>query len=386
MKRRYIGPVAGICALFLLTGCGGTPAAGTRELRIAVTGDREVYDYDPSILKAVELAVDECGALYAAEGWRISCETADDDSVYDRGVTQAAALAGDGGGTAILGTHNFSIVDMAAELASQNGALYVAFNGCNDAVTAKGYQTVFSNVYGAARSGAAMGAYAAGAPDIRRVAVYSSAVSYEPDWVRAFCRALSGQGARVVDCAGTATDYNEFRSVAERWKLLGVDTVLILEYYADDAYDAAEWLHGLMPGVRLLGDSSFDYEARLEASAEAVEGLVIPDVLPAGGGRALAEFETRYAQRYGETPSRWAAHAYDTVRMVADTAVGCGSAAGADVAAALHGEDGYVGLCGPVRFDDGGALSGGEQRLLVCRDGAFIELTEEDGADGETGE
>lgn len=375
-KRTYIFLALLLCAL-LLCGCGAAPAGG-RELVIAVTGDREVYDYDPSILNAVDLAVDECNALYAGDGWQVSWETTDDDSVYDRGVTQAAALARRDDVTAILGTHSFSIVDLAAELASQNGKLYVAFNGCNDGVTAGGYGKVFANVYGAQQSGAAMGRYAAGQTAIRRVAVYSSTVSYEQNWVRAFCRELGAGGARVVDCVGTATDYEEFRVTAERWKLLGVDTVLVLEYYADDAYNAAEWLRELLPGVRLLGDSSFDYEARLHESAQAVEGLVIPDVLPLEAANATEQFTERYLERYGEEPSRWATHAYDTVRMVADTAVAAGSADPAKIAAALHGEEGYTGVCGTVRFDAGGALEGGGQRLLVCRDGVFTELTREE--------
>lgn len=374
-RKKFLAPV--LCAaLLLLPSC----AAGSgRDIRLAVTGDREVYDYDPSILNAVDLAVDECGSLYAGDGWRISAETVDDGSVYDVGVTQAAALAEDPGVTAILGTHNFAIADMAAELASQNGVLYAAFNGCDDAVTAGDYRTVLSNVYNAAQCGAAMGRYVAQASGLTRLAVYSSSVGYETDWIRAFCRALEGGAAQVVDCVGTAADGAEFRADARRWRQLGVDGVLVLEYYADDAYAAAQWLHDQLPQAKLLGDSSFDYQARLSQSADAVEGLVIVDVLPSDGENGMADFRARYRERYGATPSRWAAHAYDTVRMLVDTAVAQDTTDAAVIADALRAEPGYAGVCGTLRFDAGGALTGGEPGLLVCRNGAFTALTGEEG-------
>ncbi len=376
-NRKYAGVrwIAMLCAMvLLLSGCS-TSDQTNRQIQLAITGDQEVYAYDDSIFHAIDMAVEDCNDLYAAQGYHVSYQTSDDGSVYDKGVTQASDFAKNANITAILGTHNFTILDMAAEIAQQQNKLLVTFNGCNDSVTQKGYSMVVDNVFGAAQSGATMADYVNQTPEIQHIAIYNSSVSYEQDWIQAFIRGLGDGGAQVVDCAGTATSANDFAVMAERWRTLQVDTVLILEYYAADAFYAAETLHQIFPNIRLLGDSSFDYDAMLQESGEVAEGLVIPDVLMYGEGNAIAAFNQRYADKYGKAPSRWAVHAYDTVRMIADTAVAIGSTDSVKIAEALHREEGYQGVCGLVTFDENGQLVGSQQRLLVCKNGKFVALT-----------
>ncbi len=373
-KCAYVRWIAVLCAILLLSGCGAAAPANL-QIQLAITGDQEVYDYDDSIFHAIDMAVEDCNDLYATEGYHVSYQTSDDGSVYDKGVTQASDFAKNPNITAILGTHNFTILDMAAEIAQQQNKLMVTFNGCNDGVTQKGYSMVVNNVFGAAQSGATMANYVNQTPEIQHIAIYNSSVGYERDWMQAFHRGLANGSAQVVDCVGTATSANDFAVMAERWRALQVDTVLILEYYAADAFYAAETLHQVLPNLRLLGDSSFDYDEMLQESSNVVEGLVIPDVLMYGEGNTIDAFNQRYLEKFGKSPSRWAAHAYDTVRMIADTAVKIGSTDSVKIAAALHQEEGYQGVCGLVAFDDGGQLVGSQQRLLVCKNGRFVALT-----------
>lgn len=345
-----------------------------RDIRLGITGDKEVYDYDVSIFNAIDMAVEDCNDLYATKGYHVSYETSDDDSVYDVGVAQASTFAKEKKITAILGTHNFTIVDMAAELAHQQNKLMLAYNGCNQSVTDMGYTTVFCNVFGAEQSGATLAEYVNLNEEIQRIAIYNSSVGYELDWIKSFMRGLQKSGGQVVDCVGTATNANDFAVMVDRWKTLQVDTVLILEYYAADAYAAAETLHQMLPELRLLGDSSFDYDAKLQESGDVVEGLIIPDVLLSGAGNSIDAFNKRYLEKYGQEPSRWAAHAYDTVRMIVDTAVEIESTDSEIIAEALHREKGYEGVCGTFKFDAKGKMINCKQRLLICNGGKFVAL------------
>lgn len=355
----------------ILTGSAGcAPVQENRQVFIGIMGDKEMYDYDSSILNAVTMAVEDVNEQYT--DLYTSVEYYDDGTIYERGVQQASALVNDDKITAVLGTHSYIIMDMAAELANQEDKLMIAFNGCNDNLLSKGYPTVFCNLYGAGQSGQTLAEYVATQPDISRIAVYSGAVSYEPDFVSAFAHTLTGLSASIVDCAPTVTDAQEFETLASRWRALDVDAILIVQYYAEDSFQAAETFSRLLPEARLMGDSSFDYRELLAEYSVQTEGLVIPEVLLASQDTS---FDTRYMQRYGTKPSRWAAHAYDSVRMIVDTAANIDSTDSQAIAQTLHEENGYQGVNGVYQFDQNGKLKSGDQRMLICQAGSFVPLS-----------
>lgn len=372
-KKRICAVLLAAAALFCMGGCEASSDAGGT-IRIAVTGDGEMYGYDPSILNSIAMAVEDGNTLYAGQGINVEYEVYDDDTKYSQGVTMAESLVEDSRTTAILGTHSFLITDMVAELANAHEKVLVAYNGCNDGVLDKGYDYVFNNLFSAEQSGACMAEYVKSRADLNRIAVYSSHVSYEDDWVRAFDRGLAGSGKLIVDCTNTISFDQERRQAVERWQTLQADAVLIIQYYAADAYDMACYVSKSAPDMQLLGDSSFDYAEMLAAYGVQVEGIVIPDVLMYDDGNTIETYDQRYQDKFGQRPTRWGSHAYDTVMMLVETAASVDSTDPSKIALALHGENGYSGICGTARFDEHGRLQNNRQRLLVCRNGLFVAL------------
>ena len=62
---------------------------------------------------------------------------------------------------------------------------------------------------------------------------------------------------------------------------------------------------------------------------------------------------------------------YDSIRMIVDTAVRIGSTDSADIAQALHEEQGYNGVGGTIAFDAEGRLIGRQPKIMVSEDGMF---------------
>ena len=123
--------------------------------------------------------------------------------------------------------------------------------------------------------------------------------------------------------------------------------------------------------MNILGDFSFDYTDDLIANAGISDDIYIAGPVAIEPSAELEEFYQRYEEKYGSEPTQWAVQLYDSVRMVADTAVRIGSTDPTDIAQALHDENGYSAVSGTVMFDEKGKLSGHTPRIMVSENGAF---------------
>ena len=127
-------------------------------------------------------------------------------------------------------------------------------------------------------------------------------------------------------------------------------------------------------GVRpvVMGTSSITGEiARL--AGPAAEDLVVPlpSFSPDDDDPACREFVARYRAAYGENPDVYAAHAYDTVKLVAAAADRAGSWGADDVRRALLAMDNFEGATGRMSFDAKGDVIQ-YPRLWLVRGGEFV--------------
>lgn len=367
--KRTLSIVLALLLLACGAGCAPQGRSG-RSIRIAVMDSSEVFDADNSYENGIAMAIEDLNTLYAGQGYEISYEFYDDGTIFQQGVEVLNQIVNDPEITAVVGTSSLNLLDVSAAELDRAGKLLITYYSASDSLFDNGYTHVFRNCYGESDLGGAIAAYAAERQDIRRVAVYRSDTDYERGLVRAFQRGLQGSGVEIVDVVSTTPLETELDAALERWRTLGVDTVLVSQYDSEDSFALLRRVRAEDPDMNILGDFSFDYTEDLLANGAVSDGIYIAGPVALDDSRELEDFYRRYEQRYGSRPTQWAVQLYDSIRMAADTAVRIGSTDPTAIAQALR-EEGYTGVGGTFSFDGQGRLAGRTPRIMVSEDGSF---------------
>lgn len=371
-----------LLALALLaggTGCapkGSSDGGENKVIKIAVMDSTLVFDSDNSYENGIAMAIEDLNTLYVEQGYEISYEFYDDGAIFQQGMEAINKIASDPEITAVVGTSSLNLLDVSADVLDGAGKLLITYYSSSDSLFENGYTHVFRNCYGESDLGRAIAAYAADRRDIRRVAVYHSDTEYERGLVRAFLRETRGSDVEVVDIVTTTPLETELNAAIERWGKLDVDTVLVSQYLAEDSFEILRKVRTMDPGMNILGDFSFDYTDDLLANGDVSDNIYIAGPLAVDESPELEEFYRRYEQRYGSRPTQWAIQLYDSIRMVADTAVRTGSTSPTVIAQALREQGGYTGVGGTIAFDGKGRLTGRTPRIMVSKDGMFSFIQE----------
>ena len=362
------------------TGCvskGGSGGAESKTIKIAVMDSTLVFDSDNSYENGITMAIEDLNTLYGEQGYEISYEFYNDGAIFQQGMDAINKIASDPEITAVVGTSSLNLLDVSADVLDGAGKLLITYYSSSDSLFENGYTHVFRNCYGESDLGGAIAAYAAARRDVRRVAVYHSDTEYERGLIRAFLRGSRGSEVEVVDIVTTTPLEAELDAALERWEELDVDTVLVSQYLAEDSFEILRKARTMNPDMNILGDFSFDYTDDLLTNGDVSDDIYIAGPLAVDENPELEKFYQRYEQRYGSTPTQWAVQLYDSIRMVADTAVRIGSTDPTVIAQALREQGGYVGVGGTLAFDGKGRLTGRTPRIMVSRDGMFSFLQED---------
>jgi branched-chain amino acid transport system substrate-binding protein len=126
--------------------------------------------------------------------------------------------------------------------------------------------------------------------------------------------------------------------------------------------------------VYLLGTNLWHSEALIQHAGPYVQGAIMADAFLADSTEPAARrFVTAFEETFQERPGSIEATAYDTARLLCDVASRPGVRFRSDVAAALHGSEGFSGATGFTRFLPSGECEK-ELRLLEIRGKKFVEL------------
>lgn len=365
-----------LCLMLQIVGCSSTKeeSSGDKQLSIAVMGSKQVYDYDTSFLNGVEMAVKDFNQQYSGNGFNASYKIYDDEYDFEKGVVIAKKLSSDPQITAVIGSHSFNILDASVDFFEESKKILIAANGMMDkSIVNKKYRYVFRNTFGETEMGASMADHAAklGAD---RIAIYHSNTEFENNLGRAFSKRALENGLKVLDDVSEIGSEKDFDNIYKRWEAIGINCVMISQEAIADAFLLAERIRTKSDKIRIYGDFSFDAEEKLMENKEVVEGIIIPTLVPVSQTKAIEDFDAKYEELYGSVPTWWAAHAYDSVRMVLDTAVLVDSNIPEKIAEGLHSEKGYQGIIGQITFDESGLLADISPVYSIVEAGRLVNL------------
>lgn len=367
-----------LCLGIHIVGCSSTneELSGDRQLSIAVMGSKQVYDYDTSFLNGIEMAIKDFNQQYSGDGFSATYRIYDDEYDFEKGVVIAKQLSSDPKITAVIGSHSFNILDASVEFLEESKKILIAANGMMDkSIVNKKYKYIFRNTFGETEMGASMADHAAkiGAD---RIAIYHSNTEYENNMGMAFSKRALENGLKVLDDVSEIGSQKDFDNIFKRWEAIGVNCVMISQESIADAFMLAERIRTKSDKIKIYGDFSFDAEEKLMENKEFVEGIIIPTLVPVNQSKALEDFNARYEEIYGAAPTWWAAHAYDSVRMVLDTAVKVDSNIPEKISEGLHSKTGYQGIIGKITFDESGLLTNMSPVYSIVEAGRLVNLKE----------
>ncbi len=365
-----------LCLMLQLVGCSGTKdeSSGDRQLSIAVMGSKQVYDYDTSFLNGIEMAVKDFNQQYSGKGFNAAYAIYDDEYDFEKGVVIAKKLSSDPKITAVIGSHSFNILDASVDFFEDSKKILIAANGMMDkSIVNKKYKYIFRNTFGETEMGASMADHAAkiGAD---RIAIYHSNTEFENNMGMAFSKRALENNLKILDDVSEIGSKKDFDNMYKRWEAIGVNCVMISQESIADAFLLAERIRTKSDKIKIYGDFSFDADEKLMENREFVEGIIIPTLVPESNSKAIEDFDARYEELYGSEPTWWAAHAYDSVRMVLDTAVLEDSNIPERIAEGLHSEKGYQGVRGKITFDESGLLANVSPGYSIVEDGRLVKL------------
>ena len=328
-------------------------------------GDAVMFSEDDSFLRGAELALEDLRLEYP--DYTFQAQVFDDENNYEKGMLLIDKFINDKQVAGVIGSQSFSILSSSAQRLERAGKILIMPHGSEDSVMAKGYANVFSNTFSPYSMGQAIQAYLETA-GLTKIAVYYDHTDYSHNLLRGMNDADTG-AVKIIDYASGSMEQAEFDRTFEKWELLGAQCVVVI-HDTDPAFNIAQKIRAVCPDFPIVGDFAFDIPGMIAQMDGRAEGIVIPYVFPVEGSPELDDFITRYEARFNSEYTPWAAHGYDSVRMIADTAMEQNTSDPVLIAKAIH-ENGYKGVLGQISFNPDGSLASGAIPCQIVKDGRF---------------
>jgi len=336
----------------------------------ALTGAKAAYGLPH--LNGARLAADEVNAAGGIAGRRIELLPADDRGEMGLVGELATRLIFDGRALALLGSVDSGCTHVAAMIAVKMQIPHLTSVATDPSLTRAGSPWTFRTLADDDRQAAAVVAWLRGR-GIRRISLLAGASRYGRMGAGILARRFREAGGTVT---GPVFLTSEPAAVARACDEAACATAeaTVLWMLAPEGLAAVSELKRRGFSGPLIGGDGLATPAFYASGNPAVEGVVVTSPYradaPTPGNEA---FRRAYRARFGTEADSFAAHAYDTVRLLASAASSLGTALPEDLKerrarlrAALGGIDRFEGVTGPLGFD----ATGNDTRdvsLAVCR-------------------
>ena len=375
MKR--IGFALLVLFMIAMTGCHNSDHIANKEIYIPILADESWLLADGAFINGVNLAAEEINEKYAGTGYSVRTEILDDQALYEKGVEAATNILKEEKVTAVFNLQNFNVSKTTAGILSEEKHPVIFPYGAYDSIFLNNNPYLFCGVASFSDMGRAMANYAID-NGYKRIAVYHNGIQSQEELVNAFeLELLGSEGeAKVVDYVPSISSQSEFEEIYKRWQAIGVDCIVISQYGLDEAFDVLKMIRNKNKDIAIIGEPIFNRANALLDNKEAAEGMIIPSTLVMEDSAELKAFRLRYKEKYQIEADIWAIQGYDMLSMLVDSVVNLDTTAYANIAEALHKEEGYQGVGRKIAYQDGGSMliDLKELTMLVCRDGSFIDV------------
>ena len=358
-------------------------ASGQEIIRIghvaAVTGPVAYFGKDTE--NATRMAIEVLNARgVTIAGKKVTFQlVAEDDGGDPKQATSVAQKLVDAKINGVIGHQTSGTTIPASKIYNTGGIPQISPSSTSPKYTQQGFNTAFRVIANDVQLGQALGRYATGSMNVRRVAVVDDRTAYGQGLATEFARSLQKQGGTVVAREFTSDKATDFSAIVTRIRATRPDMVFFGGMNAT-AGPMLRQMKQLGMNVRMMGGDGICSDEIFKLSGGTMaDGQVV--CAEAGGVRGegkagMDKFRADYKKRFGIDVQINAPYAYDAVMVMAEAMVKAGSSAPARYLPVLAKME-YKGVTGPVAFDARGDVRDGTITLYGFKGGkrALITVT-----------
>ncbi len=388
MKKRFLSMSLVVAmAAVAMTGCGGNSGSSDKSgdadtIKIGgmgpITGGAAYYGTE--VKQGSQIAIDEINEAGGINGMKIEYNFQDDEADAEKAVNAYNTLK-DWGVQVIVGaTTSDATISLASETANDNVFQITPSGSSVDCVTNPNtYQVCFSDP----NQGIASAQYIAENKLATKIAViYDSSSSYSSGIYENFVKKAKEEGLDIVSTgAFTASNNTDFSVQLQDAKNNGAELVFLPVYY-QQACIILKQAHDMQYEPTFFGCDGLDGILGVDGFDKSLaEGVMLLTPFAADDmAQSTQDFVAKYKEAYGETPSQFAADAYDavyTVKAAAEAAKITGDMSASDVCDALMEQmktievDAITSKEGvPMKWDENGMVDKAPKAVIIT-DGAY---------------
>ena len=362
---RSLFRVTSVIALIAVSALGSSCDSGPVEIGAVLPTSGSFALYGEPIRKGVALAYEE---IQAEGGTVLTLDIRDSGGDADRAAElldelyQAGAVAAIGGVTTDEALKMVPVVDRRDKVLLSPSASSPLLTGIS-----RNFFRVYPSDF---LEGNKMGIFAAKDLEIDQMVILAAVSPYARGIQDVFKTEYEKNGGRVVEVIEYPAGGTDFSGLVDR--ALQLNPVGI--YVADYAQNTSQIISALrarrFDGKILTTSAYAAPEVIAEAGSDA-EGVILTQIAMPADDPALTAFVAAYEAKYGERPNIWAAHGYDSLKVLA-TAINNGGKLPDDVWGGLRGLRNYHGASGVIQFDEKGDV-GKFPRTFIIEDGELVD-------------
>ncbi|MBI4725887.1 branched-chain amino acid ABC transporter substrate-binding protein [candidate division TA06 bacterium] len=365
MKNNLFVAVVCALALALVASC----SLGPRTIKIGVagpmTGPQAKQGTD--FLNGVRLAVEEWNARGGVLGKKIEVIYEDDRGDPKDAVAVANKLVNQNV-AAVVGHYGSSCSIPASAIYYEAGIVQITPSSTNGSLTLKGKRATVFRACGRDDQQASFDAqYVREVLKKKRVAILDDKTTYGQGLAKDFEKNL-GPTVKVVAYEHVTQGDKDFAAVLTKIKPLNPELIFYGGYYPEAGLIVTQMRRLGIRALFMSGDATIDQEYLNIAKLDA-EGTYLsygPDFEKLESAK---KFIADYQNKYGQV-GPYSLYAYDAANVALKGVELAGSAEGAKIAAAIHG-NAFNGARGVLEFDENGDLKNSPYVVWVVKDGKF---------------
>lgn len=372
-SRRDAVKLAATTALTGLLPAGAFAQAGKKPLNLGIsapiTGNQAQYGED--IRRGAELAVsrlNETGALPDTE-FKIFVEDSKGDPQEAANVAQKFVARG--GITAVVGDFSSTASLAAAPIYQRAGIIMMTPSASHPDITKSG-NYIFRNTPIAATEADATADWGTKDLALKKIAIIGRNDDYGRVYGELFKKRATANGATVVGDEYINGETPDLKPVITSLRARQPDGVLLALFQVEAALLFRQSREMNFQPTFLSGAGLFNPQV-LSLAREAANGLLLVSTYyPKSDRPEVKNFVEQYQAKNGNVPSKFSAHAFDAVNLIASAVKAAGAGATVlKIRDALAATKDVPGVTGTISFDADREVVLALQRLVV-RNGEFV--------------
>lgn len=356
MKKRMTA-LALVCMLSLasLVGCGGGSgdSASSDKVKIGglapLTGNLSIYGTTTD--NGIKMAIEEVNAAGGVLGKQIDYICYDEKGDATEAVNAYNKLMQSDKIDALIGDVTSGPSIAVAQQAAKDGIPMISATGTAVDITKAG-ENVFRVCFIDPYQGETMADYAVKKLNAKSAAVlYNTSDDYSVGLMEAFTKTADELGLKIVAKESYAKGDVDFKSQLTKIAGQNPDVLFIPVYYEDVALIAQQ---AKSAGVKaqMLGADGWDgVLGKVDDKSVLENAMYCSGFSVQNQDQAVQDFVKKYTDKYGDTPTGFAAQGYDAAKLLVQAIEKAGSTDKAAVVEAMKSIE-YNGVTGKIVFDE----------------------------------